>query len=239
MKINTQLNKEAIANLYFENKEYALPLFAIIVSVLLFFVFIVPQATSFPSRKNEIDIETAKLNKIKESEKVLSSIDENLIDSQLKIVSKALPSNKAFQEVLNSISTAATLSNTQIENYQFQEDENALVDANKFPSLTFEVDVTGDVRQAIELINQLHKTYPISEVTNIINSGGVSTITILFYYKPFPSISFEDRGQIRNMSAKEKSTIDEISKWNDVDIQTTSEFIIDASASAELRSSPF
>ncbi len=239
MKINTQLNKEAIANLYFENKEYSLPLFAIVISVLLFFVFIVPQATSFPSRKNEIDIETAKLNKIKESEKVLSAINEDLIDSQLKISSKALPPNKAFEEVLNSISTAATLSNTQIENYQFQEDEDVLADADKFPLLTFEVDVIGGVGQAIEFINQLHKTYPISEVTNIISTGGVSTITVLFYYKPFPSISSEDRGQIRNMSAKEKSTIDEISKWNDVSIQTTGEPVIDASVSAEVRSSPF
>ena len=239
MKINTQLNKEAIANLYFENKEYALPLFAIIVSVLLFFVFIVPQAISFPSRKNEIDIETAKLNKIKESEKVLSTIDEDLIDSQLKIASKALPSNKAFEEVLNSISTVVMLSNTQIKSYQFQEDENVLADANKFPSLTFEVDIIGGVGQAIEFINQLYKTHPISEVTSIISTGNVSTITILFYYKQFPSIIFEDIAQIRNMSAKEKSTIDEISKWDDVSIETTTESVIDASASGEVRSSPF
>ncbi len=239
MKLTNQLNKEGIINLYFENKDYLLPVFAIIVSFFLFFIFIVPQILSFPSRKQDVDAETAKLNKIKESEKILSAANKNLIDSQLKTASKTLPANKAFEDVLNGISTAATLSNSQIESYQFRDQGNALNGNQKFLSLNFNVTIIGNVEQAIEFINQIHKTYPISEAINISSSEGSSTISMLFYYRPFPSIGAEDRTQIRNMSAREKAALVEISKWNDTSIGNIFNSAVNASSSAENKSSPF
>lgn len=239
MKLTTQFNKQELNNIYFEHREYLLPVFAIVVSFFLFFVFIVPQILSFPQRKSEIDVESTKLNKIKETEKILSSANKDLVDSQFKIVSKTLPPSKPFEEVLSNITTAATLSNSQIESYQFEEQQILQTESGKFSSLNFQVIIIGGIEQAIGFVNQIYKTYPIAEVNKITSNSGASTISTLFYYKAFPSIGSEDRTQIRNVSAKEKAALNEISEWNDTSVGDVFEFQSDASPSGDTTSSPF
>lgn len=238
MKLTTEFNKKELNNIYFEKREYMLPVFAIFVSFLLFFIFIVPQVLSFPQRKGEIDVENAKLSKIKETEKILSSANKGLIDSQFKIASKALPPAKPFEEVLSGITTAATLSNSQIDSYQFEEQEALQVESSKFSSLIFQVTIIGGIEQAIEFVSQINKTYPIAEVNKITSSFGTSSISIVFYYKAFPSIDSEDRTQIRSLSAEEKKALDQVSKWNETTVEDVFEENLDASASGDT-SSPF
>lgn len=241
MNLNTRLGKDSILGLYEDNKEYSLPILSIVISFFLFFVFIVPQVLSFPSRKQEVDTETAKLNKIKETEKILQSADENLINSQLKIASKALPPGKSFEEILNGISTAAALSAAQIENYKF---DNQIIlpsegEASKFSSLLFDVSIIGTTKDATSFIKELYKTYPASDVTSIVTSSGATNVKILFYYKSFPSIAPENRTQLKNISAKEKAALSEISKWNDTTVGNIIEPLVSASKSAQADSSPF
>ena len=238
MKLTTEFNKKELNSIYFEKREYLLPVFAIFVSFFLFFIFIVPQILSFPQRKGEIDVENAKLSKIKETEKILSSANKSLIESQFKIASKALPPAKPFEEVLSGITTAATLSNSQIDSYQFEEQEILQAEPSKFSSLIFQVTIIGGIEQAIEFVSQINKTYPIAEVNKITSSFGTSTISIVFYYKAFPSIDSEDRTQIRSLSAEEKSALDQISKWNETTTEDVFELQPDASASGDT-SSPF
>lgn len=239
MKLTNKLTKEASLNLYYENREYLLPVFAIFISFLLFFVFIVPQLLSFPSRKVEVDVENNKLNKIKEARKILSSANKDLIDSQLKIASNALPPDKAFDEILSGISTAATLSQSQVESYQFENKPTLQNDSSKFSSLHFDISIVGDIAQAIEFVNQIYEIYPVSEAKEITSSSGISTISVFFYYKAFPSIGSEDRTGIRGLSSSEKAVLNEISNWNNASIGEASGVITEASSSAESDSSPF
>lgn len=241
MNIGSKLTKASFYGLYEDNKEYALPLIAIVASFFLFFVFIVPQVLSFPSRKQEVDKESDKLRKIKETEEILLNSDESLIDSQLRIASKALPPGKSFEEILNGISTAAALSGAQIENYKFesQNDLSAGTNDSKFSSLLFEVSVIGTTKDAIGFIGQLYKTYPASDAISMLTSSGVTDIKILFYYKSFPSISPEDRTQIKNISAKESAALTEVSSWNDTSVGNFIGPIGQASESAQSDSSPF
>lgn len=239
MKLTNQLNKELLLGLYYENRDYLLPVFAIFVSLLLFFVFIVPQLLSFPSRKSEVDVENSKLNRIREAEKILSSADKNLIDSQLKTASAALPPDKAFDQVLSGISEAASLSQSQVESYQFENKTTLQNDSSKFSSLHFDISIIGDIAQAIEFVNQIYKTYPISDVKEITSSSGVSSVSILFYYKAFPPIGSEDRTQLRSLSSKEKAAFEQISSWNSAGLEEAFEPFVEASPSAESDSSPF
>ncbi len=238
MKLTNKLTKELLLGVYYENREYLLPFFAIFVSLLLFFVFMVPQLLSFPGRKSEVDVENNKLNRIKEAEKILSSADKDLIDSQLKTASSALPPDKAFDEILSGISQAASLSQSQVESYQFENRPILQNDLEKFSSLHFDISIIGDIGQAIEFVNQIYKIYPVSDVKEITSSSGLSTVSIQFYYKAFPSIGSEDRSEVKSMSAKEKAALEEISTWNNTGLETFEPFV-EASPSAENDSSPF
>lgn len=238
MKLKTEINRDSLVSLYYENRDFVLPIFAIIVSVFLFIIFIIPQVLSFPARKSEVDIEETKLNKIKESEKMLSTVSVDLINSQVEIASKTLPDKKSFEEVLSAISSAANLSNSQIESYQFQDSNIAPTTPQSFQFLKFQVSIFGDVNQAVDFINELYETYPISNVVGIKNSESLSTISIVFFYNPFISQTLEDRTAVRDMSSKEKATLSDITKWKDPS-ENVFEQIPGATESAKTSSSPF
>jgi len=243
-KINSELNKDTLLGLYYENKEMVLPVFAIVVSILLFIIFIIPQLLSFPSRKSEVDIENAVLNQIKESEKVLSTVNLDLVNSQVELVSKTLPEKKTIEEALGAIFTAASLSNSQIESYQFIDSgaEAGPVpkeSENKYQSLDFSVNIFGDINQAVDFIDQLYKSYPISSVKDIEISEGIASMKISFFYSPFVTGSLDDRTRVRSMSEKEREAIEEIQSWNETlggDIFNT---LLESSPSGESSSSPF
>ena len=243
-KINSELNKDTLLSLYYENKEMVLPVFAIVVSILLFIIFIIPQLLSFPSRKSAVDSENAVLNKIKESEKVLSTANLDLVNSQVELVGKTLPEKKTIEEALGAIFTAASLSNSQIESYQFI-DSGAEArpvpkeSENKYQSLDFSVNIFGDINQAVDFIDQLYKSYPISSVKDIDISEGIASMTISFFYSPFAALSLDDRTRVRSMSEKEREAIEEIQSWNETlggDIFNT---LLESSPSGESSSSPF
>ncbi len=236
MKLKSELNKDSILSFYYENREFILPIFAIIVSVLLFIIFIIPQVISFPARKSEVDIEVEKLNKIKESEKVLSNSNADLINSQVEIALKTLPDKKSFESILSVISKAANLSNSLIESYVFEETPAPPTLVN-FQSITFEISIFGGVTQATDFIDELYQSYPISNVTSIKNSENLSTIIMVFYYSPYISQKLDDRTLVRAISPKEKETLSQISEWIDASDYETP--VSQATESAETRSSPF
>jgi hypothetical protein len=184
-------------------------------------------------------VENEKLNVIKEAERTVATVNKDILDSELEIASKALPSSKPFEQILNGISTAASLSNVQVLGYQFQNQNTQLLTTSKFSSLLFDVTVGGDVQSAIRFIDQLYKTYPISEIVGVTGSDKESKIRILFYYKAFPSVLPEDRINIKNMSTDQKNVLDKITNWDDSEESEIIQTIQDASSSGETTTSPF
>lgn len=239
MKRKNNLNKETLIGLYYENKEFTLPIFSIVISVLLFLVFIIPQLISFPSRKNGIDSENAKLNAIKESEKILSTANADSLNSDVELAAKVLPKDKALEDSINAIFTSASLSNAQIESYDFVDSNSPNIAQGELSKLNFNVGIFGGMDQAADFINVLYKTYPVSEVENVKYKEGISTLSLFFYYSPFVSNSLNDRTAVREMSKIEESTLKELRKWNDNSRGSVFNFIPSSTESGRTGSSPF
>jgi len=236
--MNKKFNQDRLMLYYYENKEYLIPIVAIAVSLVLFFVFLLPQIMSFPARKQAIDVENAVLKKIQDTEKIVLSQNSEDLEDKIRIASNALPPGKNFEQILNGISTAAALSGTQIENYQFENlDENSMT-PSKYPILQFKVSIIGDAREAVDFIKELYKTYPISDVTKISSQESITTITVNFFYKPFPAAGAEDRTNLKQLTPEESRVMSEISKWNNEEIGSIID-IVESSSSAEIRTSPF
>lgn len=238
MQSKRDISKDSLTGLYYEYKELVVPVFAIVVSVLLIFIFILPQVLSFPEGKTQVDAEMEKLNKIKESEKILSTVNVDLLNSQVEIAAKTLPQTKQFENVLNAISSAANISSTQIDSYNYKDTSVTENSTEKFSSLFFDISIFGDPDQIVNFINQLYKTFPLSDVTNITSSEGLSSVTVLFYYNPFTNAEIGDRTLVRSMSDREKKVLDEISKWDEPSSGDIFNLIPASTSSAET-GSPF
>lgn len=232
MIFNSEFNKENILAIYEENKQFILPLVAIIISILLLLFLILPQIIAFPSNKAEADRETVKLNKMQAAYDYLIKLDEQIVNSNLTLAQKALPDKKDFGSVLNAISIASGKSSTQIFDYKFQESSGT---QTKYPTLLFNIEIIGGIREAISFINELYKVYPLSTVAGFSSANNFSKINVNFYYRAFPPITEDDRLTVTKMNNEQQSALETISKWDIVDIEV--EVPLEATSSST--TSPF
>jgi Tfp pilus assembly protein PilO len=220
MSLKLDFSKEDLIESFRQDKEAFIPIVVLLVAGLLFIVFIVPNILSFPSKKNARDTEIAKLNEMKQAKEILNSINKEQLDSEVALVTQALPSEKNFELILGAINEAATRSNVLISGYRFT-DTSASPDAAgpKFPSLVFEIEIAGGIDQAANFAQELYKTYPVSSIKSIGYSDGISTLSVEFFYKPFTSLDTESGAIARPKTAKETATLSEISQWNEVNTE--------------------
>lgn len=238
--MNSKFDKESLKLLYLENKEFSLPFLAIGISFILFFVFILPQVLSFPSKKTSRDQEVVRLNEIKVAKLLLAGVNERALDTQIELATNALPSEKDYGAILNAITKAANLSNSQLDGYGFFGSSTAQPAAakNKTPNLTFKISINGDPKQVVKFVNELYKTSPVAGLTNIEYGGGITELTVEFYYKAFAPEVTSSEILPRELTVKEKETLEKISDWN----QAVSEQIINTNQTATesgTSSSPF
>jgi len=231
-----ELSKENIRVSIEENKELALPIVILLIAVMLFIVFILPNILSFPSRKGERDVEVEKLNQIKTAQKILQSTNTSELESEVGLVSNVLPSEKNFELILEAIKEAGAKSNSQIINYQFTDSGIRQVNTqSSIPSLLFTIDIVGGVDQAANFASELYNIYPISSLKSISLINGVSEVNVNFYYKPFTSVNASDVALARDKTTNEEKALQKISQWNQIDVSVPEENSQPATQSA----SPF
>lgn len=240
LALNQELNKENLKGIYIEQKALLVPVLSILISIFLFLFFLLPQLTAFPAKKTEIDSEEKKLDTIKKATEFARVSNPLVVDEDLKIAGQVLPVEKDFEGILNAISAASNASGVVVGQYQFTLNSAArnVGVLSGIPFLIFTVSVDGDPQQVLDFANELYKTAPVSEITEINYSNNAAAFTILFYYKPITPAGFEDGSLVRKMTPVEESTINDIKEWS-LPLANLSEIqVIPASGSGSLSESP-
>jgi hypothetical protein len=234
--MNKEITKESLKALYEEKKAYGVPLFSILVAFFLVIFFILPQVLSLPGKLSERTAEMEKLTNLNDKEKVLTSTNEQTLDANLRLATKALPGEKDFESIISALSLAASNSNVVLSDYAFQSVE-AVDDEERFPTLSFEVSVIGEARSIISFTNELYNISPIAEVDAITIGEASSKVLVNFYYKPFPQLTNEDILNISELSERERETLSTISNW--AQSESSLELVAPPSTESGERSSPF
>ena len=204
--------------LYRKYKEYLLPVGVIFACILLFLFVIIPQFQNLLDTQQQVKAESNKLLVLKNNLNLLTNLNESQMDSQLQIVSSALPPNKDFAGILNGISTAAEKAGVFLGDYEFQVGDIAKSSLNiqSFPYLKLTLTINGGVNGVTRFMAELYKTVPLSEIVNVKVTSTTSEITALFYYRPFPPLGFNDSAPISPISQQGLSTIANLYSWNNI-----------------------
>ena len=238
MKFTKELNRQSLEEIYTEKKAYIVPVATILVSILLFIFFILPQIIQFPSKKSVIDRENEKIGAIRNAINVVKNADIQKLDSDLAQVNQTFPQGKEFEKVLNAISAAAGFSNSFILSYEFQDSATTVgTKISDIPALNFKVTIFGGPVEAAAFIEELYKLNPISEAVNIKTDEGSTELSILFFYRPIETISEDQSAEIKNLSPEQGKTLSLISNWRNFDIPPIPQN--ESSVSAGTRTSPF
>ncbi len=209
-KIDADL--KSLKFIFDRNKPYILPIVIILVCIILFWQFVIPQFKILLATKEEARQASLKLQILKENLNVVTNTDEKSLDEQLKILNLALPLNKDYSGILNSIYYASQKTGVNLGNFSLQ--IGNLLDSEKkddFPTISLSIPISANVAAVNSFIETISKTLPLSEVTQIKIRNITSTITLSFYYKPLGLTSYVEDARISPLSKKGQSIIQQLS----------------------------
>ncbi|OGH81523.1 MAG: hypothetical protein A3F93_01270 [Candidatus Magasanikbacteria bacterium RIFCSPLOWO2_12_FULL_34_7] len=215
MKENTSIDINTLRILYEKYKKHLIYFLIIFISFLLFLFAVLPRIQDLVKLNKDRKIESNKLSILKSNLSLLSALDDSSLNSQLQIVSSALPSENNFEGVLNAISSSAEKSGVLLSDYEFQVGDLSKkeVKTTGFPFLTLVVNIKGTSSQVVKFIGNLSKSAPLSEITSITQGRNSASTTVVFYYKSLPPFQFKDSESIAPVSKKGREIIETLSSW--------------------------
>lgn len=232
------INKQTLEELYRKYKDYLIPIVSIIVCFFLLVFITIPQIGILSEKQQQYNLEKTKLQILTNNYNILSVLDDKTLDSQLALVVGTLPSEKNFSSIINSVNIAANKSGIFLGDYEFKVgDLSKTPIGKKVPTLELMLSINGGAIETIRFVNELHNSLPIAESTNIQVNNNRSTITVVFYYKPFIEVK-DNSLPITALSKNYLDIINQLSLWNNpqmLQILPTS----NASQSASSSSGPF
>lgn len=228
-KVN--LDSQVLTTVYRHYKENILPIGIILVCIGIIFFVIVPEFNNYLKSKEELKIETQKLDVLKNNYNFLLSLDDSKADNDFKKLSLALPPNKDFVGIMSAITLSASKTGVSVEDFNFSlgDLDKVTQDSSQFPSIKIEINLGGNAQAITKFITQLYKTAPTAEVSIIKTTGNSSTLTIIFFYKPFPPQNVSDENPVVPISESQKLLIEEVSSWNSSNLDV---FLPDVTASS-------
>ena len=117
-KINADL--KSLKFILNKNKVYIFPIVVILVSIMLFSQFVIPQADALLAAREEALATSLKIETLKANLDILTNINEETLDSQLKTLSLALPLSKDFFGILNSVYSTVQKTGVDLGNFSFK-----------------------------------------------------------------------------------------------------------------------
>lgn len=215
MSAKLPIDAGVLKTLYYRYSEYATPLLVILVCLVLFAVLIVPQMRELLTLKNEDANFRKKVTVLRSNLDFLSSLNEQTLDSDFAVVSQALPTEKDFGGVLTAISSAAGKSGVALGDFAFQVGELSTKSAqlSKRPSLAITLSVNADVVGVKRFLSKLSETLPLSEVLLLETAGRSSTLTTLFYYKPFVQQQFDSATALSPLGKEQQELLEKLVLW--------------------------
>lgn len=204
------ISQNPIMVIYESYKEYLLTIGIIIICLILFAKFIIPQVQDLlliNGQKKELE---GKIRVLKNNIYFLSSLDESDLDSKLQVATGALPSEKDFAGVLNAIQISSARSGVSLGDFTFKVGELSTKSAGlkKEPGMEVTLTVRGGIDNIKRFVVELSKASPISQVSSIDVSGNSAVIITVFNYKPFSPTAFNGSSPINPLTTKDLNLLE-------------------------------
>ncbi|HBB76703.1 MAG: hypothetical protein A2186_02390 [Candidatus Levybacteria bacterium RIFOXYA1_FULL_41_10] len=237
--MNKKINIDALTfkTLYSDYKPFLAPILTILGCIMLFLIVILPQLNEFLRSQTAVTEERRKLGVLQNNLSTLERLSDKELESQLALVSSALPSGKNFEAIINALSYSANVSGTILGNFDFAVGSltEAPAEIQKFPSLEIDINLSGDATVVSSFLQTLNKTLPISRVVKIGINPGSANIKLAFYYKPFPPPGFNENAVISPVGEEGLFLIKELEAYNNPSTQPlpTFENLVSSEAAVE------
>lgn len=215
MSIKFSLDPITVRLFYLKYRAIIVPLSIIVACLILFVAIIIPQVNGIftAGEKNKSDLDRLKI--VKNNLNLLNNTSDETLDSYFHLVESALPNHKDFEGVLDAVSVASQRSGVTLGNYEFKVgDLSKIEEEGKFPNLKLSLNITGSVRNVSNFMEELSKTLPLSEITEVNIGENFSNISVVFYYKASQAFTYNDSSSLTPISAKDISILNTLASFS-------------------------
>lgn len=203
------INQTTLRIIYYRNKQFITPIIIFIVCIVVIFEAILPQVQDWFSIRNSVNNSIQKITKLNKDISVVSNINEDSLNSDIDFLSQVLPQSKDYIGVLNAISQAAILSATSLGDYSFDVGDLSKIQG-KEDTIQIRLSISGGVAEAKKFISSLKNQAPLSTVEDIQIQNNIISILAIFYFKPFPSVTFDENTPVETLNQLENSQLQKL-----------------------------
>lgn len=219
-----------VKRLYYQYQEFIIPLVTILVCFLLFWLVVLGQIQNWFAMRDAIAVNNKDLLTMHQNLSLVTQLNDQQLDATIQTVSKALPAEKDFAGIIESLQQAASIAGTSLDDYSFQlGDLSGLDQSGKASQLPIQLNVMlrGGTAEAQRFIHQLKNQLPLADATAVaVNLNSSVTVTVIFYYAQLPKITFVNTNPLPTLSTEDQKLLGSLTA-----ISTTSNVIL-ASPSA-------
>jgi len=205
------INQLVFRSIYYKYQLFVVPLVTILVCILLFWFVVMGQIQYFFSVKDQITVNERDLQVLHQNLKTVTSLDDASLTTTLTVATQALPIEKDFAGIVNSLQTAASIAGVSLEDYSLQIGNlSGLTSQGKSAQLPVQLNVIlkGSISQAQVFIHQLKNQFPLSDSVAISISGDkLVTVTCVFYYAQLPKIVFKDTSLLPSLEKDDQQLL--------------------------------
>lgn len=194
----------------------------IAVCVALIFFVIIPQIQSLFPLQQEISATQARIKVLNKNIAYMGSLDKDELDSQFKTAVNALPTERDFANIIDSVAHAATKSTVTLEDYSFYVGNVASLSAteaqtsalqNGLVTTTLSLSFRGSVDNIKDFLQIVRESLPLSHVREVEETQNETTLNIFFLQKPLPPMSLGSDEVVTPLSNEKKLLLNMLSEW--------------------------
>jgi hypothetical protein len=217
MNEKIDIDSKSLNYILVRSKPYAIPVVIILVSIILFFQFVIPQFHSLLAARKEAQDSVVKLGILKKNLAMLANIDDGNLNSQVNTVKLVLPSDKDFIGVLNSIYFASQRTGVSLGSFSITVgDISNSANSSSAPDIKLSIPVNGGITEINNFVETISKLAPLSEIYSIKTGGVSSVVNLSFYYKPLEASNYSPDILISPISQTGLDLISELNGFENI-----------------------
>lgn len=199
---------------YAKYRSKLLPVVFIFAGFIIFMQVALPNISSITVLSQQVKNSEQDIVDLKESVRFLTSINERELDSQVSLVTQALPPGKDASQIYSALALVSATSGMGLNGFSvnvgdvFSKRTSAKpIAGGGVPSLSVNVEVVNVTKESLSAFaNELVTAFPVNQIAAVQVAGGSGTIKVNFFYKPY-DLNLINQNNITPLTPAETKTL--------------------------------
>ncbi len=226
MKQEAWRGQNSIRFLYYRYKDspyYSFIILFVVICVcfILIFSIIIPQVHNWFSIRDETIATQGRIATLRHNLDFIShQVNRATLEDNRQLTLMALPVDKDFGDIINSVAIASVKAGVSVDDFNFSPGQISKTSGGSTGSgsdlsdTKVTLSLTGGVKEVKKFIAEINEKLPINDIESVDMGNSGSTISIVFFSKPYKASVIHEDEPIEIISAENGKLLGILSEWS-------------------------